>query len=167
MEFISSDTNIWIDFHTIQRIELPFRLPFKYLMNEDAIYDELIKSLNLGEELVRLGLVPTEMTIDEFLLAERYEDDYKKLSKYDRIALSIAKERDIVLLTGDGSLRKAAIQEEVSVMGTLGIFDELWEQKLIEQFEYQSCLEQLLNNLGGFIRLPKNEIFSRLKKITE
>ena len=26
MEFISSDTNVWVDFRVISRIELPFRL---------------------------------------------------------------------------------------------------------------------------------------------
>lgn len=52
MEYVSSDTNVWIDFCIIDRSELPFCL-------------------------------------------------------HDRIALAIAKERDIILLTGDGELRKA------------------------------------------------------------
>lgn len=43
MEYISSDTNIWIDFETIDRLELPFKLPYIYLMNQDAIKDEIRK----------------------------------------------------------------------------------------------------------------------------
>ena len=167
MEFISSDTNIWIDFYQIQQIELPFRLPYKYLMNEDAVQDELTNPPGLGEELISCGLIPTEITINEFFLAENYENAYKRLSIYDRIALAIAKERGIILLTGDGALRKAAQKENVSVMGTLGIFDKLWEQRLIGRRDYQCCLQQLLNKLGGVIRLPKNEIFLRLKRLTE
>jgi len=41
-------------------------------------------------------------------LAEEYGRKYKKLSIYDRIALTIAKNRHILLLTGDLNLRKAA-----------------------------------------------------------
>lgn len=47
MEYISSDTNVWIDFLTINRIDLPFRLPYTYLytylMNEDAIGNDLVE----------------------------------------------------------------------------------------------------------------------------
>ena len=43
MEYISSDTNVWLDFVTIDRLDYPFRLPYTYLMNVDAIQDELLK----------------------------------------------------------------------------------------------------------------------------
>ena len=165
MQLISSDTNIWIDFYTIKQLELPFRLPYKYIMSEDAIKDELISPPDLSSKLISCGLMPIEITIDEFFLAESYTNYYKKLSKYDRIALSIAKERNILLLTGDSALRKAALQEKVRFMGTLGIFDELWRQNLIDKNDYMSCLQQLLNNLGNFIRLPKDEIILRLKNL--
>ncbi len=42
MEYISSDTNVWLDFVTIDRIDYPFRLPYTYLMNNDAVQDELL-----------------------------------------------------------------------------------------------------------------------------
>ena len=38
MEFISSDTNVWIDFCTIDKLYLPYT----YIMNNDAIEDELL-----------------------------------------------------------------------------------------------------------------------------
>ena len=37
MEYISSDTNVWFDFVIIGKIELPFMLPYKYIMNEGTI----------------------------------------------------------------------------------------------------------------------------------
>lgn len=55
MEYISSDTNIWIDFVTIDRLELPFKFPYIYLMNQDAIEDEIRKPPGLGEKLIQLG----------------------------------------------------------------------------------------------------------------
>lgn len=51
MEYVSSDTNIWIDFSVIQKIELPFRLPYTYIMSEDAIADELRSPPELGQEM--------------------------------------------------------------------------------------------------------------------
>ena len=42
MEFISSDTNIWIDFSLINKLHLPFKLPYVYLMDKDVIEDELL-----------------------------------------------------------------------------------------------------------------------------
>ena len=88
---------------------------------------------------------------------------YTKLSIYDRIALAIAKTRRITLLTGDGALRKAAKNENVQVMGTLGILDQLWRQQLITAEELKTCLQQLLSNNGGAVRLPRAEILSRLE----
>ncbi len=107
MEYISSDTNVWIDFSIIGRTELPFRLSYIYIMNSDAINDELLPPVGLHTELLRLGLVSVELTIEEFNLAEKFGSCYPQLSVYDRVSLAIAKIRDIVLLTGDGALRKA------------------------------------------------------------
>ena len=56
MEYISSDTNVWIDFSIIQKLNLPFKLPYTYIMNEDAISDELLSPLGLGERLKAYGL---------------------------------------------------------------------------------------------------------------
>ena len=46
MEYISSDTNVWIDFKIINRLNLPFLLPYTYIMYEESINSELISPLN-------------------------------------------------------------------------------------------------------------------------
>ena len=165
MDYICSDTNVWIDFSVIGKLELPFRLSYTYLMSRDAVEDELLSPPGLGRELVSNGLVPVEITIDEFLLAETYGTKYRRLSIYDRIALAIAKCRNITLLTGDGALRKAAKQEGVSVTGTLGLLDQLWGQKLMTVEEYQTTLMSLLDVNNGVVRLPEAELELRLSKL--
>lgn len=125
MEYISSDTNVWLDFAAIHRLEFPFRLPYTYLMNTDAVHDELLSPPGIGEKLIRLGLVEAELTEEEFFLAEEYVSRFIKLSVYDCVALAMAKSREILLLTGDGALRKAAQAEKVKVMGTIGVLDQL------------------------------------------
>lgn len=91
MEYICSDTNIRIDFAVIDRLELPFRLPYVYLMNQVAAEDELLAPPGLGQRLVELGLQKVELTEEEFYLAEEYISRYKKISLYDAVALAIAK----------------------------------------------------------------------------
>ena len=108
MEYISSDTNVWLDFVAIEKLSLPFQLPYIYLMNDETVEDELLSPPGLSDELLQLGLQKTELTEEEFYLAEALTAKYTKPSVYDCIALAIAKVRGLTLLTGDGPLRKAA-----------------------------------------------------------
>ena len=167
MEYISSDTNIWIDFATIDRLELPFRLPYIYLMDQDAVEDEILNPPGLNEKLIRLGLQKTQITDEEFFLAEKLTEKYVKLSLYDCIALAIARIREIILLTGDGPLRKAATLEGVKVIGTIGILDQLLEGQYVALEDYIYCIATLLKYNGGKVRLPENELRKRLRKKEE
>lgn len=162
MEFISSDTNVWIDFSTINKMALPFRLPYTYIMDSDAIEDELLNPSNLKQNLLTLGLKKVELDSTEFLLASKYILKYKQLSRYDAIALAIAKNRNITLLTGDRRLREAAKKEYVTVIGTLGILDRLYVFEHISETEYDECLNGLKKHNGIAIRLPSAEIEQRL-----
>ena len=162
MQFISSDTSVWIDFSTIKRMQLPFKLPYTYIMSKDAVEEELLSPPGLGLELKGYGLIPVEITIEEFYLAQEYANSYKRLSKHDCTALAIAKERKITLLTGDKALRSAAIKEDVDLIGTLGILDQLYSNGIINDKELKECLEALKKNNGGAVRLPESEIDSRL-----
>ena len=166
-EFISSDTNVWIDFSITGHIDFPFRLPYKYIMNTDAIDDELLQPPGLRGELLANGLVAVELDIEEFILAEEYGTRYLKLSIYDRIALAIAKHRGLTLLTGDGALRRAARAEGVHVLGTIGILDRLVGFGLIEEQEYVECLKSLQLHNGREVRLPKAELEQRLNRHNE
>lgn len=85
-------------------------------MDKDAIEDELLSPTNLKNDLIYFGLKQIEIDINELLLAEEYGKKYRKLSRYDRIALAIAKNRKIILLTGDKRLRNAAKEELVEVI---------------------------------------------------
>ncbi|MGI6113719.1 MAG: PIN domain-containing protein [Mahellales bacterium] len=167
MEYISSDTNVWIDFSVIGRIELPFLLPYTYIMNSDAIDDELLSPIGLRDELLRCGLVSVDITIEEFELAEEFGPRYPRLSIYDRIALAIAKSREIVLLTGDGALREAAKFENVNVIGTIGILDQLLDGGYINTNDYKLCLLELQKHNGKEVRLPKSEISLRLQRLNK
>ena len=165
MEFISSDTKVWIDIRVISRLSLPFRLPYTYIMYRESIASELLTPAGFQHELTAAGLVSVEIPIEEFILAESWGNIYPRLSVQDRIALAIAKERKIILLTGDMALRKAAGKEGVSVLGTIGELVKLYEGKYILQDEYEYCLSELLKHNGGEIRLPSSELKKRLDNL--
>lgn len=167
MEYISSDTNVWIDFFVIGRIELPFRLPYTYVMNSEALENELLSPVGLSDELLRCGLVSVELTIEEFQLAAYFGPRYPQLSIFDRIALAIAKSRKMVLLTGDNALRKAAKREDVTVLGTIGILDQLLDGDYISENDYLNCLLELQKHNGLEVRLPKSEITLRLQRFNK
>lgn len=163
MDYISSDTNVWIDFMKIDKLDLPFKLQYVFLMENSTISEELLVPEGLNARLVKLGLKGTEMSFEEYILAEKFNSKYKRLSKHDCVALAIAKNREIILLTGDLNLRKAAQAEKVKIMGTLKILDELIGGEYISKDEYDDCLRGLSQFNGGVIRLPQEEIDKRLK----
>ncbi|MCR5772154.1 MAG: PIN domain-containing protein [Butyrivibrio sp.] len=163
MKYISSDTNIWLDFETISRTDLPFRLPCTYVMYREALSEEVISPPDLMEDLKKKGLEAVELTTEEFFYAAECVAKYVKISKYDSTALAIAKHRGIPLLTGDNALRKAAVKEGVKVIGTIGILDKLYEGDHITASEYKYCLEQLLEHKER--RLPAEEMKKRLNNL--
>lgn len=165
MEFISSDTNIWIDFLTIDRVKLPFMLPYTYIMYSESIENELLNPPDFLNTLRECGLVAVDLTADEFFLAEEYGPRYPALSVPDRVALAIAKLRGIVLMTGDGNLRKAAKAERVALFGTIGVLDQLYKENYIDAAEYGYCLNELSRFNGGVVRLPKGELTVRIQEL--
>lgn len=50
--YISSDTNVWIDFKTINALALPFELHYDFIMSNYAIQDELLSPPDLKYELL-------------------------------------------------------------------------------------------------------------------
>ena len=167
MEYISSDTNVWIDFSTIGFLDCPFRLDWSFYMYEEAVEEELLNPPGISEELISYGIISTELSEDEFHTAEMFGRKYKKLSSYDCIALSIARERGIKLMTGDYALRKAACSENVDVIGTLGVIDALMDSELIDKTEYIEMLTRIMLFNGREIWLPMKEIMVRLESARE
>lgn len=165
MAYISSDTNIWIDFQLIDRLQLPFRLAHVYCMSADTMREELTDPPALCNTLCALGLRLLEIDQTELEMVIDFGALYPKLSTYDRIALAIAKCRGYILLTGDRPLRTAAMAQQVEVHGTLWVVDELLQANCITQREYIAVLQSFLDDTSGKIRLPMAEIHRRIQQM--
>ena len=112
MQYISSDTNVWIDFVTIQKTELPFRLPYTYIMNKEAVENELLSPKGLGQELISYGLVPVSITIDEFFLdadklIRNCGDRFSEVTEYQLLVRCLSEQT--VMEGGKRRLRKKEI----------------------------------------------------------
>lgn len=160
-ELISSDTNVWLDFEAVSRIDFPFRLPVKYIMYNEALLEEIREPKWLLSDLKKRGLEAVDLSEEEFFYAGEIAEKYRKLSKYDRTALAIAKHRKITLLTGDNNLRKAAKAEGVIVIGTIGLMDRLLAERCISKDEYRKCLNDMKKHPER--RLPVDEIEERIR----
>lgn len=164
MQYISSDTNIWIDFLAIQRLEMPFRLDYTFLMSSEVLARELRSPANLPEQLVQAGLQQTEISEAEYWLVFELRIKYHRLSEADAVALAIAKNRSITLLSGDGALRKAAQAEGVPIKGTIWVFDELLDSALISEEEYLQAMIDLKAQQDKGRRLPIKELDARIQR---
>ena len=164
MQVICSDTNIWIDFQYLNRIEWPFLLEYTYIISRWALEDEFLSPIHQTPLLEERGLMAVELTDEELELFVSLREKYHRLSDYDTVALTIAKSRNIVLLTGDKALRNAATAEGVQPRGLLWITDQLYSLQLISQADHCSCMQELLNGLGNPYRYPRHEIENRLNR---
>ena len=165
--FISSDTNVWIDFARLKHLDYPFLLDFEYYISSDTFRDELITPDNLRCELDQRGLHLTDVTDAEFMEALRFTSVYKELSQYDAFALAIAKFRHWILLTGDMPLRKAAQKEHVECHGTIWFYDQLRISQKLSSDEYRAAITDLIKAVNsGICRLPLSELEKRLMEQT-
>ncbi len=163
MEYISSDTNIWFDFYAVSKVQLPFRLDCTYIMFHEALRTEVLDPPDLINNLRELGLIEIELSTEEFFFAVEMSNKYSRISGYDAVALSVAKCRNILLLTGDNELRKAARAEGVTFMGSIGLLDRLLHENKVTRTEYLDCLRKWKNQTATGRRLPSEELDARIE----
>ncbi len=160
MEIIT-DTNIWVDFDQIGKVEWPFLIPDVLYIAADALEDEVTRPKHLAMQLQQLGLIAIDATIQEYEESALIQQSEPRLSYYDALALAIAKYRTLPLLTGDGRLRKTAVGQDVQVYGTLWILDQLDALRLVSEKELADAFLLLSRLNGGKVRLPGHEIEKR------
>lgn len=163
--FISSDTNVWIDFNEIGQLNIPFRLNYQYYISRDTFVDEFLKSETMKNDLLKYGLQLADISGEEYEYALSIQSGNPRLSLYDCLALSIAKKRNWILLSGDKALRDVANIEGVDCHVTIWVCDQLERQEKITKEEYGAMMESLIEAVkSGRCRLPMGELQKRKDK---
>jgi len=106
-------------------------------------------------ELVRYGVRVRHLTSLELPQHESMLVHYHALSVADAEALLIARADNAVLLTGDGSLRKAALDAGVDVRGVIGELKRLVAAVVIDPPGALTALESIV---ASGSRLPRGEV---------
>jgi predicted nucleic acid-binding protein len=104
--------------------------------------------------LVRYGVRVRYLTSLELRHHETMQVHYRALSVADAEALVIARADNAVLLTGDGRLRKAALDSGVDVRGVIGELKRLVAAVVIDPPEALTALETIV---ASGSRLPHDE----------
>ena len=152
-----NDTNIWIDLKVTNLIKEVFKLPYEIGGPNILFHDEL-EELD-GDLLLQSGIKILEMTESEVLETANRSNNTNKVSFNDLTTLVVAKNRNAVLVTGDGNLRKIAKEEKVQLKGTIWLIDSMVSTRIISYNHGVEVCKVLLQN-GR--RLPKDELQKRI-----
>ncbi|MFZ1040728.1 MAG: hypothetical protein WCA79_06415 [Anaerolineales bacterium] len=151
------DTNVLIDLHRGNVLNLFFRLPYRFV-SPDVIIAELQEPS--GESLISLGLQSGELSGERVLEVEMLSGHHANIAINDLFALVLAESLDAPLLTGDDRLRRLATRHNIPVHGTLWTLDEMVDKRTLKPVEASRALN---NMLAGGSRLPSSECQQRLR----
>lgn len=157
MQVLVSDTSVIIDLNRGGLLEQVFTLPYEFVV-PDVLYKRELENYE-GPRLRELGLRVEPLNNQEVEEAIRFRLHQSKLSVPDSFALSLAKSRKWVLLSGDADLRDMASREIVECHGVLWLFDQMEFNRTIAI----GGLKQALNAIAEHprCRLPRTEIRQR------
>lgn len=161
MRLLISDANILIDMQDGRLVETLFQLPYRFMVPDLLFYDELEGQHG---NLLNLGLELGELTPAGIADAEAMVARYTGPSRYDCLALALARQEQCPLITGDRALHRAAQQEAVSVVGTLWLVEKMVMEGLITTTDARTAYQRM-REAGS--RLPWGEAEHRLKEVEQ
>ena len=154
--FAVADTNVCLDLHWGGLLRFISHLPITTVLL-DVTAREITKqdkSIFLGS-----GFQPDSANAAEISTVATLRKKYQAPSTPDLIALCVCKQRNWILLTGDGNLRKAALAENVRCHGIFWLLDQLESRVSFNQLH--SSLTAIIE-AGAF--LPTAECRKRLDR---
>lgn len=164
MKLIITDSNVFFDIIKIQALPEFFALNFK-ICTTDFVKGEILESEQ--REQIEIFIRSKKLTVFELSEAEIEEVEKFKTKRFfktliDKTVLWKAKQLNCPLLTGDGKLRSEAIDQGVTVYGSLWVIRTLVAQKIISAETGVEYLEMLkvIND-----RLPLEDIEKLIKKL--
>lgn len=160
MLLIISDASVLIDIEHGKLTSPMFSLSWHFAVPDVLFFEELA---DRHERLLQFGLIIKTMDGDSVSVAYKLRQQYAQTSVNDLLALTLAKQENCQLLTGDKALRKVAKKLNVNVHGTLWLVDQMIrEQKITVEIARASF--QRMKNSGS--HLPWDEIEKMLREFS-
>jgi hypothetical protein len=161
MRVLVSDTSILIDLERADLLRAAFSPDAEFVV-PDLLYERELRE-NGGADLLALGLRVASLDEGEVERAQAYRRDHARLALPDTFALTLAKSRRWLLLTGDRALRALAVAEDVECHGVLWLIDLMHAERAVEPAILRRGLERLARHPR--CRLPRVEIDLRLARL--
>lgn len=156
MPLIVIDANIFIDIEIGGLTRTMFNLPETFAV-PNILYEEELRQHH--PSLPTYGLRILDIQEEYIRESVRLSRLYPKPGRNDLLALVLAKQEKCPLLTGDSSLRLSAESENLTVMGTLWLMQQLVINELIS-IKQASAAYSKMKEEGR--RLPWDEVEKQL-----
>jgi hypothetical protein len=161
MRVLVSDTSILIDLERGALLRVAFALDVE-LVVPDLLYERELRDHG-GSDLIALGLRVESLEENEVQHAQEYRRANPRLALPDTFALALARDRNWILLTGDGPLRALANTEHVECHGVLWLIDRMHSESAADAGTLHAGLERIACHPR--CRLPRAEIAARLNRL--
>ena len=158
MPLLISDANVLIDMEVGALLPLMFELPHEFA-TPDVLYADELQAHH--PDLPRLGLQLRQLDGDGIRSAMDLNRQYRRVSRYDCLALALAVQINSRLLTGDASLREAAREEGVEVAGTLWLVGEMLRCDLLDARRAKTAFDHMRQS-GR--RLPWSDVDGLIRR---
>ena len=158
MLLVISDASVLIDIEHGDLTSAMFSLPWQFAVPDILFFEELS---NRHEHLLEFGLICKVM--DSKLISQAYDLRQKHLqtSVNDLLALTLARDQQCLLLTGDKALRQVASGLNIEVHGTLWLIDQMINYKKISVDTAKASFQSMR---ASGSRLPWSEVDKLINK---
>ena len=141
------DNNVLVDLFEIKCLSLLFAM-FNDVIIPQIIYDDELPpeiKLEIKQYKFHVGLIETEVGLETYALLVN-EAEFKKLSRYDRFAISIAKENLYYCNSNDKPVRNACEKLNVKYTGVLGVLGRACIKEEITKEELEVYIDLLTSD---------------------
>lgn len=136
-----------------------FSLDCQFIIPDILFVEELS---DLHAHFLDYGLEQRALTAESMLSAMRMAQIYRRPSRNDLFALSLAKQESCSLLTGDQHLKLAAEKEGIIVYGTIWLVEALIKKRKIS-IDIAKIAYEKMSQTGR--RLPWKKAIERLEML--
>jgi predicted nucleic acid-binding protein len=123
--------------------EKMFDLPYTFAIPDILYYEELEED---HSNLLEYGILVLELSSETVKDMEVMVPKYPRASRNDLFALALAKQESCPLVTGDNALRKACEKEEIDLLGTIWIMNQLVYHDVIDKDMAQKAYIKMKEN---------------------
>ena len=166
MKLIITDSSVFFDIIKIQALPEFFALDFE-ICTTDFVKGEILESEQRAE--IEIFIRSQQLTV--FVLTEKEIEEVENLktkrffkTMIDKTVLWKAMQLKRPLLTGDAKLRSEAIEQGVTVHGSLWVIRMMVESKVVTANAGIEFLEKLKESND---RLPSDEIEKLIRKLKQ